>query len=158
MLNTLILNLPFQIPYSPNYGQLTDILLDELYATAVSMMKVSMETGIRLEGKTKNHTLDGRTLPWELSDRAIVPESTKRRNLFVPTSPFSTHIGFSLLRVEQTFMTMGQISAFAADLTIKTDAWSAEKVDYELLRGKLDSAGFLLNATSETLPDRVSSS
>jgi hypothetical protein len=55
-------------------------------------------------------------------------------------------------------MAMGQISAFAADLTIKTDAWSAEKVDYELLRGKLDSAGFLLNATSETLPDRVSSS
>ena len=55
-------------------------------------------------------------------------------------------------------MTMGQVSAFAADLAIKTDAWSAEKVDYDLLREKLDAAGFLLNATADGLPDRVPSS
>lgn len=55
-------------------------------------------------------------------------------------------------------MTMGQVCAFAADIAIETGALSAETVDYSLLRQKLDSTGFLLNATAATLPDRVPSS
>ncbi|KAJ5368820.1 uncharacterized protein N7496_008580 [Penicillium cataractarum] len=96
--------------------------------------------------------------PWLLSYQAIVPKSTMCKNLFVPTSPSSTHLGFSLLRVEHTFMTMGQVSAIAADIAIKTNASSVEKVNYDLLREQLDATGFLLNATADGLPSRVSNS
>lgn len=55
-------------------------------------------------------------------------------------------------------MTMGQVSAFAADIAIRTNASSVEEVNYDLLREQLDAAGFLLNATADGLPSRVSNS
>ncbi|KAJ5301911.1 hypothetical protein N7508_006774 [Penicillium antarcticum] len=94
--------------------------------------------------------------PWLLSYQAIVPKSSQCSNLFVPTAPSSSHLGFSLLRIEHTFMTMGQVSAFAADIAIKTAANSSQEVDYKQLREKLDAAGFLLDANADDLPDRVS--
>lgn len=99
-----------------------------------------------------------RKKPWGLSYQAIVPQSSQCSNLFVPTSPSSSHLGFSLLRIEHTFMTMGQVSAFAADIAIKTGAQSSEEVNYDLLREQLNNAGFLLDANADDLPDRVSNS
>jgi hypothetical protein len=55
-------------------------------------------------------------------------------------------------------MTMGQVSAFAADIAIKTGAQSSEEVNYDLLREQLNNAGFLLDANADDLPDRVSNS
>ena len=53
---------------------------------------------------------------------------------------------------------MAQVSAFAADISIKTAAQSSQDVDYKLLREHLDTAGFLLDASADDLPDRVSNS
>ncbi|KAJ5767056.1 uncharacterized protein N7511_004672 [Penicillium nucicola] len=96
--------------------------------------------------------------PWVLSYQAIVPKSHQCSNLFVPTSPSSSHLGFSLLRIEHTFMSMGQVSAFAADIAILTAATSSQEVDYMLLRKKLDAAGFLLDPNADDLPVRVRNS
>lgn len=96
--------------------------------------------------------------PWKpflMPYQSIVPKDSECSNLFAPTAPSSTYMGFSLVRLEHTFTTIGQVSAFAAKVAIENGGLSAEKVPYKKLREYLDDAGFTLNVTANGIQQVV---
>ncbi|SPB16544.1 hypothetical protein NOV72_03743 [Caballeronia novacaledonica] len=93
------------------------------------------------------------TRPYPISYRAIVPTSDQVHNLLVPVSLSASHIGFSSLRVEPTFMITGQAAGAAASISIDTHV-SVQDVDYKQLSSVLIGQGAVLSpreAPAETL-------
>jgi hypothetical protein len=59
---------------------------------------------------------------WEIPFGIVVPPTGTVDNLLVACAPSSTHVGFQPLRVEPTFMTLGQAAGVAAALAVQTGA------------------------------------
>lgn len=74
--------------------------------------------------------------PLPVSYRALVPRKTECTNLLTPTCPSSSHIAYGAIRLEWTFMVLGQSTATAAVLAIdgKKDV---QQVDYSILSKRL---------------------
>jgi len=74
--------------------------------------------------------------PLPVSYRALVPKKAECTNLLTPTCPSSSHIAYGAIRLEWTFMVLGQSTATAAVLAIdgKKDV---QQVDYNILRNRL---------------------
>jgi FAD dependent oxidoreductase len=70
------------------------------------------------EGEIGFAQLPGNGHVYELPATLLMPKRAEITNLLVPTSPSSTHISFSSIRVEPTFMQLGTAAGAIAKLAI----------------------------------------
>jgi hypothetical protein len=91
------------------------------------------------------------TTPYPIAYRALVPKASECTNLLVPWCLSSTHISFCSLRMEPTFMIMGQAVGTAACIAID-DGVAVQNVNIAKLQAQLIADQQLLTtATSGTI-------
>jgi hypothetical protein len=82
--------------------------------------------------------------PYQLPFRSILPVATQVSNLAVPVCSSASHIGWTSIRVEPTFMLLGEAAGTAAGLAVSTgDDLSA--VDITKLQDRLMNFGGILS-------------
>jgi len=81
--------------------------------------------------------------PNSISYRAIIPIEEECQNLVVPVCLSASHIAYGAVRMEPTFMILGQSAATAASLAIDAGV-ALQEVPYELLREQLIKDGQVL--------------
>ena len=74
--------------------------------------------------------------PFGISYRALVPKRPECLNLLTPTCPSSSHIAYGAIRIEWTFMALGQAVGSAAAWAIEHHK-SVQQVDYKALSTRL---------------------
>jgi hypothetical protein len=74
--------------------------------------------------------------PFGISYRSLVPKASQCTNLITPTCPSSSHVSYGAIRLEWTFMALGQAAGSAAVEAIKNKS-SVQDVKYESLRKQL---------------------
>ncbi len=74
--------------------------------------------------------------PHHVPYRSILPQPIECDNLLVPVALSCTHVAMSALRIEATWMLIGQSSGIAAALAAKLDL-PVQKLSYETLRPRL---------------------
>lgn len=68
--------------------------------------------------------------------RAITPKAAECSNLLVPVALSCTHVGISSIRVEPTWMILGQSAGIAAAMSVKQNL-AVQKLPYPALRERL---------------------
>ena len=81
--------------------------------------------------------------PYPISYRAITPRERDARNLLNPVTLSATSIAYSAIRMEPTFMMLGEAAGAAAALSVKSNV-SVQAVDYASLRQRLTASGLRL--------------
>jgi hypothetical protein len=81
--------------------------------------------------------------PYPISYRALVPNELEVSNLLVSVAVSSSHSAYTSLRVEPTYMIMGQAAGAAAAIAAKRGI-SVQSVPYAELSAQLLSAGQIL--------------
>lgn len=79
--------------------------------------------------------------PYQIPYRAMLPKAAQVTNLIVPVAISSSHAAFTSVRVEPTFMVLGQAAGAAAALA---PSGNVNKVNVSDLRKKLSAAGQIL--------------
>ncbi|WP_395731237.1 FAD-dependent oxidoreductase [Prosthecobacter sp.] len=74
--------------------------------------------------------------PYHIPYRAITPKAAECDNLLVPVALSCTHVGISSIRVEPTWMILGQSAGIAAALSAKQNL-AVQKLPYPALRERL---------------------
>ena len=74
--------------------------------------------------------------PYHIPYRAILPKAEECDNLLVPVALSCTHVGISSIRVEPTWMVLGQSAGIAAALSAKQGV-TVQKLSYPALRERL---------------------
>ena len=74
--------------------------------------------------------------PYPISYRVIVPKKKECQNLLVPACVSASHIAYGSLRMEPTFMILGQAAGTAAVIAID-DNVAVQDVKYEKLKKQL---------------------
>jgi FAD dependent oxidoreductase len=74
--------------------------------------------------------------PFGLSYRSLIPNPAECVNLLTPTCLSSTHVAYGAVRLEWTFMSLGQAAATAASLAID-EKIEVQKINYAKLRERL---------------------
>ncbi|MBL9179021.1 MAG: FAD-dependent oxidoreductase [Verrucomicrobiaceae bacterium] len=74
--------------------------------------------------------------PYHIPYRAITPKVAECSNLLVPVALSCTHVGISSIRVEPTWMILGQSAGIAAALCAKQNL-DVQKLPYPALRERL---------------------
>jgi hypothetical protein len=82
-------------------------------------------------------------IPFGISYRALVPKAAEATNLLTPTCPSSSHIAYGAIRIEFTFMALGQACAVAAAHAID-GSHTVQQVPYAPLRDQLLKDGQVL--------------
>jgi hypothetical protein len=90
--------------------------------------------------------LDQFTRPYQIPYRIMVPEATDA--LLVPVAASATHVAFSTIRLEPTWMAMGQAAGVAAHLAIQRGV-EPRQVPVESLQRILLSQGHVLTYFSD---------
>lgn len=83
---------------------------------------------------------------YPISYRAILPKQQEAANLLVPVCVSASHAAFGSIRMEPTYMILGQSAATAAALAIDYE-YDLQQVPYDLLRTQLLSDGQRLKET-----------
>jgi hypothetical protein len=78
--------------------------------------------------------------PYPISYRSLIPRETDARNLLNPVTLSATHVAYSSIRMEPTFMMLGEATGIAASLSIESKS-SVQTVSYPKLRQRLVKAG-----------------
>ncbi len=84
---------------------------------------------VRMAGQKHGH-------PYHIPYRAILPKASECDNLLVPVALSCTHVGISSIRVEPTWMILGQSAGIAAALSAKQNV-TVQKLPYPVLRERL---------------------
>ena len=84
---------------------------------------------VRMAGRKHGH-------PYHIPYRAITPRTAECDNLLVPVALSCTHVGISSIRVEPTWMLLGQSAGIAAALSAKQNL-AVQKLPYPALRERL---------------------
>lgn len=87
---------------------------------------------VRTEGFVREYQYGAYDIPY----RSIVPRRSEVKNLFVPVALSASHIAYSAVRMEPTFMILGQSSAAAAFLAIR-ERTAVQDVPYRELKDLL---------------------
>jgi hypothetical protein len=74
--------------------------------------------------------------PFHIPYRAITPKAAECENLLVPVALSCTHVAISSIRVEPTWMILGQSAGIAAALAAKGGT-EVQKLDYADLKERL---------------------
>ena len=74
--------------------------------------------------------------PYHIPYRAILPKAAECENLLVPVALSCSHVGISSIRVEPTWMLLGQSAGIAAALSAKQNL-AVQKLPYPALRKQL---------------------
>lgn len=78
--------------------------------------------------------------PFGISYRALVPKKTECTNLMTPTCPSSSHLAYGAIRIEWTFMALGQAVGTAAVLAVQKRI-PVQRISYKTLFTRLQSDG-----------------
>lgn len=89
--------------------------------------------------------------PFPIPLKAIIPEAKDASNFLNPVTLSSTHIGFSAIRMEPTYMMLGQSAGAAAVLAIEKNV-KIQDVDRKALNGRLKADGHVDNGVSSIKP------
>ena len=81
--------------------------------------------------------------PYPIPYRALTPRETDARNLLNPVTLSATHVAYSSIRMEPTFMMLGEAAGIAASLSVEAKS-SVQNVSYQNLRRRLVDAGLRL--------------
>jgi hypothetical protein len=81
--------------------------------------------------------------PYPISYRSLTPRENDARNLLNPATLSATHIAYSSIRMEPTFMMLGEAAGIAASLSVESKG-SVQSVSYSSLRRRLVEAGLRL--------------
>lgn len=81
--------------------------------------------------------------PYPISYQAIVPLRTECENIFIPVCLSASHVAYGSIRIEPTFMILGQSAGTAACLAIDFGV-SAQDLPYAPLRQQLIADGQIL--------------
>lgn len=92
--------------------------------------------------------------PFGISYRALVPKTAECRNLLVPSCPSSTHVAYGAIRLEWTFMALGQAVGTAASIAVK-DGTAVQDVPYAKLKQRLEADGQVLKVEPRQLMKKV---
>lgn len=82
--------------------------------------------------------------PFGISYRSLTPRRTEATNLITPTCLSSSHVAYGAIRLEQTFLSLGQAAATAAVLAVSKDT-AVQDVSYPELRLSLLRDGQILS-------------
>ncbi|WP_435018342.1 FAD-dependent oxidoreductase [Tundrisphaera sp. TA3] len=82
--------------------------------------------------------------PHHIPYRSLLPQPSECDNLLVPVCLSSTHVAFCSVRVEPTWMALGQSSGIAATLVAKANI-PADQLPYDQLKARLQAAGVVLD-------------
>ncbi|QDU42111.1 Soluble pyridine nucleotide transhydrogenase [Symmachiella dynata] len=93
--------------------------------------------------------LDHITRPYEIPYRIMIPQTID--GLIVPVAASTTHVGFSSIRMEPTWMALGQAAGAAADLAVEKNV-APRAVPVEQLQDRLAQQGQVLRHTTATAP------
>ena len=88
--------------------------------------------------------LDYKTRPYEIPYRILIPE--KIDGLIVPVAASTTHVAFSSIRMEPTWMALGQVAGVAAHLAIH-DGGEPRHVPVAELQARLLRQGQVIRHT-----------
>ena len=78
--------------------------------------------------------------PFGISYRALIPKEKECTNLLTPTCPSSSHIAYGAIRIEFTYMALGQACAAMASQAIDNSV-NIQQIDYKSLINVLDQEG-----------------
>jgi hypothetical protein len=78
--------------------------------------------------------------PYPVSYRALIPRAADATNLLNPVTLSATNVAYSALRMEPTFMILGESAGVAAALAVESGQ-SVQALDYATLRQRLLAAG-----------------
>ena len=81
---------------------------------------------------------------YQVPYRALLPRAAQADNLLVPVALSSTHVAMSSLRIEGTWMVLGQSAGVAAALTAAADV-AVQELPYPRLRERLLAQGQVLD-------------
>lgn len=84
--------------------------------------------------------------PFGISYRSLTPRASQATNLLTPTCPSSSHVAYGAIRLEQTFMSLGQAAATAAVLSL-ADGTPVQQVSYAVLRDRLMNDGQVVSVS-----------
>ncbi len=93
--------------------------------------------------------LDYITRPYEIPYRIMIPK--RLDGVIVPVAASTTHVGFSSIRMEPTWMALGQAAGVAAHLSIQ-ESVSPRKVPISELQRILHSQGQVLKHATKKSP------
>jgi hypothetical protein len=79
--------------------------------------------------------------------KAITPRAEECRNLLVPVCVSSSAVAFCAIRLEPTWMHLGEVSGMAASLAIRNEM-DVQNIDIKELQGKIIKAGIPLELPS----------
>lgn len=92
---------------------------------------------VRMEGRRNG-------FPYHIPYRSVLPAKTESDNLLVPVALSCTHVGISSIRVEPTWMILGQSAGVAAALAAKQDV-AVQDLPYADLKQRLLAQGQVLD-------------
>jgi hypothetical protein len=100
--------------------------------------RIALSDGVINEGTIMPLRMPGRRhgFAYQVPYRAITPEAAECTNLLVPVALSASHVAYSSVRVEPTWMTIGQSAGIAAALAAKAGV-TVQALDYAQLRARL---------------------
>ena len=98
---------------------------------------------------------DSRGYPYHVPYRAILPLPAECDNLLVPVALSCTHIAMSSLRIEATWMLIGQSAGIAAALAADRDV-AVQDLPYAVLKPRLLARDQAITLPPEFLPAKGS--
>lgn len=100
--------------------------------------RIALPDGVINEGTIFPVRMPGRRhgYAYHVPYRAITPTSSECTNLLVPVALSATHVAYSSIRVEPTWMAIGQSAGVAAALVAK-EGVAVQTLDYAKLRARL---------------------
>ena len=100
--------------------------------------RIALPDGVINEGTIMPVHVPGRRHgpAYHIPYRAITPSPSECSNLLVPVALSATHVAYSSIRVEPTWMTIGQSAGIAAALAAK-EGVTVQALDYPKLRERL---------------------
>ena len=100
--------------------------------------RIALPDGVLNEGTIMPVRMPGRPhgFAYHIPYRAITPSASECSNLLVPVALSATHVAYCSVRVEPTWMTIGQSAGIAAALAAK-EGVPVQALDYAKLRAQL---------------------
>ena len=120
--------------------------------------RIALPDGVLNEGTILPVRMPGRPhgFAYHIPYRAITPSASECGNLLVPVALSASHVAYCSVRVEPTWMTIGQSAGIAAALAAK-EGVTVQTLDYAKLRDRLLARHLVveLPALSPLPPDKT---